>query len=74
MLQDRSLALSPGERAVKVRAWAGKALAFMQLGDLDEAVLLLPLRSNWIDPIRICGFFTRAVSAGPATRIRHSDW
>jgi tetratricopeptide (TPR) repeat protein len=35
---DRCLALSAGERAVNVRAWAGKALAFMQLGDLNEAV------------------------------------
>ena len=35
---DRSLALSADERAVNVRAWVGKALAFMQLGDLNEAV------------------------------------
>lgn len=35
---DRCLALSAGERAVNVRAWAGKALGFMQLGDLSEAV------------------------------------
>ena len=35
---NRSLALSADERAVNVRAWVGKALAFMQLGDLNEAV------------------------------------
>jgi tetratricopeptide (TPR) repeat protein len=35
---DRCLALRAGERAVNVRAWAGKTLAFMQLGDLNEAV------------------------------------
>lgn len=35
---NRCLALSAGERAVNIRAWAGRALAFTQLGDLDEAV------------------------------------
>lgn len=35
---DRSLAVSAGQRPVNIRAWAGKALTFMQLGALDEAV------------------------------------
>jgi len=35
---DRCLALSAGDRAVNVRAWAGKAFVFMQLGDFKEAV------------------------------------
>lgn len=35
---DRALALSDDERVVNIRAWAGEALAFVQLGDLNEAV------------------------------------
>ena len=35
---DRSLVLSDGERVVNIRAWAGKAFAFVQLGELNEAV------------------------------------
>jgi len=34
---DRSLSADPNERPVSIRAWAGKALAFGQLGRFEEA-------------------------------------